>query len=273
MDRGYVAVSGAAGGIGSATCQLLSASGYHVFAMDLRTADAAVFSDLNYTEILVDITDQKSVIDALEKIKAKTTRLEALINIAGKFDQFSLVEVANNTFDELIKTNFTGHQYLTNALFPLLHKSRGRIINLSSETILAPMPLQAYAFSKRLFEIWNEQLRMELNLLGMQVIIVRAGGHLTPFISNSMENISLIDRHSLFRSIADRGSKVGVRILKKVKRNPVEVARVLVRALEDKKPKNVYHVHVSALFTLLSFVPARVREMIVGAKLRKWQSK
>jgi NAD(P)-dependent dehydrogenase (short-subunit alcohol dehydrogenase family) len=272
MDRGYVAVSGAAGGIGSATCQLLSASGYHVFAMDLKPVNTTLFRDLNYTWMQVDISDQKSVLDALNRIRAKTAGLEGLINIAGIFDQFALAEVASDRFEELIKTNFIGHQYLTNSLFPLLHKSRGRVINLSSETILAPMPLQAYAFSKRLFEIWNEQLRMEFNLLGMSVIIVRAGGHLTPFISNSMENISTIDRRSLFRSIAAKGGEVGVGILKKVKRDPIEVARVLVHALTVKKPQKVYHVNVSLLFKMLSVIPVQIREMIIGTRLRKWQS-
>lgn len=273
MSERFVVVTGAYGGIGRKTCQLLAADGFHIFALDKNLPVPDKRSEDSYTWIRVDITNHSDISSACKLIERHTSELHGLVNIAGIFDQFPLMEAEHKQFNDLIFTNFIGHQYITKTLFPLLDCVKGRVVNLSSETVLAPMPLQAYAFSKKLFEAWNDQLRMELGLLGMHVIIIRAGGHLTQFIQRSVDVLSRYDHTSkyavLLKTVKDNGNK----ILQGVKNDPKDVASKVVQAMTDPRPPQKYHVNVSLLFRFLSIIPTKMRERLIMRQLKKWMKK
>ncbi len=212
MDGKYVFVTGANGGMGKATVELLVKQGYYVFAGDLKEIIWDKTIAQNIIPVKLNVTDPKSIEKAVQQIRSFTQHLNGLVNIAGIFDQFPLAEATPSSFEQLIKVNLLGAQYITQALFPLLKEVKGRVINLSSETVLVQMPLQSYALSKKFFDVWSAQLRMELKLLDMHVITIRAGGHLTPFIKKSAEIIGSIDEQSqyanLMRQISLRGQKI-----------------------------------------------------------------
>lgn len=270
MTKKFIVVTGAAGGFGHATCQLLLHDGYIVFALDKNAIETFEYSNGELIPMQADIINKENIDHALVTIKSHTDCLHGLVNIAGIFDQFPLAEVEDEKFDNLIEANLIGQQKLTKTLFPLLHRGKGRIVNLSSETVLAPMPLQSYGFSKKLFEVWNDQLRLELGLFGIKVIKIRAGGHLTPFIHRSVEVLSAVDEDSLYRNIQLKAKDAGLKILKKVSKDPVDVALVIREAMTAKHPKKVYHINISGIFRLLSLFPAGVREKILIAKMKSW---
>jgi 3-oxoacyl-[acyl-carrier protein] reductase len=270
MSERYAVVTGANGGIGKKTCQLLEEDGFHIFALDKYLPDPDKRTVDSYTWIQADIADNSDVLSAFELIKSHTSELHGLVNIAGIFDQFPLMEAEHKQFDDLIFTNFIGHQHLTKTLFPLLYRGKGRVVNLSSETVLAPMPLQAYAFSKKLFEIWNDQLRMELGLLGMHVIIIRAGGHATQFIQRSVDVLSNYDHSSKYANLLQKVKDNGNRILKGMKNDPKDVADKVVRAMTHRRPSQKYRANVSLLFRFLSMIPRKLRERLIIKKLKNW---
>ena len=140
MEQKYVFVSGAAGGIGSVTCNYLAGKGFTVFAGDRNDAILQRFDNNRIVPINIDITCIDSIEKCVNLIKSKTSYLNGIVNIAGKFDQFPLMEADNNAFEELINVNLVGQQLITRALFPLLYEAKGKVINLSSETVLALMP-------------------------------------------------------------------------------------------------------------------------------------
>ena len=270
MNKTYVFVSGAAGGIGSETVNLLAQRGFQVFAADIDERVFEIFSDQKIVPIKVDITNDESIKAAVTKIRQITDYLNGVVNIAGVFDQFALVEAQPESFKRLIDTNLVGAQLLTSALFPLLKNARGRVINLSSETVLAQLPLQSYGLSKKLFDTWNTQLRMELALLDMKSIIIRAGGHQTPFINQSQEIINRIDQKSNYQRLFTRTKEKAQSILSKKQADPAKLATVIYQALTDVRPKNTYHVNISLLLNMLSLLPARIREVLVVWQLKKW---
>lgn len=270
MPKKYIAVIGAAGGIGKVTTNLLIKQGFIVFACDVNTDNLVKEHKKGVIPVKIDITIKQSVIQALNVIKQSTNALQGLVNIAGTFDQFALVESQDDAFQRLLNANLIGPQLVTSLFFPLLKNAEGRIVNLSSETVLAQMPLQAYAFSKKLFDTWNTQLRMELRLLNMKVIVVRAGGHQTPFIQKSKEVLTNFDKESKFVNLYDRAKKVGVKQLDKKQNDPVDVAMVISKALILRTPKHVYHVNVSLLYRCLSFIPQRIRELLIVVQMKKW---
>lgn len=270
MNKSYVFVSGAAGGIGKKTASLLVSRGFHVFAGDINPNVSNIFSSPAITPIELDITDPLSVQKAVQHIQSVTTNLHGLVNIAGVFDQFPLAEVRMDSFEKLLNTNLIGSQRLTNALFPFLYKMKGKVINLSSEMVLAQMPLQAYGFSKKLFDIWNTQLRMELKLLGMKVIVIRAGGHKTPFIDLSSKIIEEFDTESRYANLMSKIKIQGQHVLQKTKADPLDIAKIIYKALVCNRPKNTYYVNTSLLFKTLSIFPLHIREQLIHWQLKKW---
>jgi NAD(P)-dependent dehydrogenase (short-subunit alcohol dehydrogenase family) len=270
MSEKFIVVTGAAGGIGLKTCHQLSKNGFQIFALDKILPDANERSKGTFTWIKCDITKRPEVFSAYESIKSYTNELHGLVNIAGIFNQFPLMEADHEHFDQLVNVNFIGHQHLTRTLFPLLFTGKGRVVNLSSETILAPMPLQAYAFSKRLFEVWSDQLSMELRLLGMKVIIIRAGGHNTNFIHRSADVLSNYDDTSKYAGLLEKVKENGNRILKGITNDPEDVAMKVVHSFTVREPSSKYHVNVSWLFRSLSMIPASLRKKIILRKLKSW---
>lgn len=270
MNKRYVFVSGAAGGIGMKTTIFLAKKGYYVIAGDSNIKALENEASEKIIPIQIDIKNTGSIENAASKIKEYTTKLSGLINIAGAFNQFPLVEVDHSSFENLINVNLIGHQKLTRTLFPLLFNAKGRVINLSSETVLAQMPLQSYGFSKKLFDMWNTQLRMEMKLLGMEVVVIRAGGHQTHFIKQSSSIIADIDEESRYHNLMHKINQNAQRLLNKKQSNPAELSTVFYNALTVKRPKKTYYVNVSLLFKFLSLLPSGLREYIMIAQLKRW---
>lgn len=270
MQEKYVLITGAAGGIGKATSNYFASKGITVFACDINEHSLNSFTSEKIIPISMDVTEVTSIKLALNQVRKITNQIHGLINIAGKFDQFPLAEADSRAFNCLININLIGPQQITKACFPLLDQAKGRVINLSSETVLAQMPLQSYGFSKKLFDVWNTQLRMELSLLDLRVIVIRAGGHQTPFIEESSKIIGAVDKKSRYANLLKEIKNQGLRLLNKKQNDPADLAMVFYKALTVKKPKKVYYVNVSLLFRLLSLLPEGMRESLMIRKLKSW---
>lgn len=270
MDKRYVLVTGAAGGIGQATTDLLATQGFIIFAADNNSKVLNLYTSSEVIPVLMDITDINSINKATEIVKSHTSTLYGIVNIAGIFDQFPLAEVAPESFEKLIRANLLGPQFIVQSFFSFLVRGKGRVINLSSETVLAQMPLQSYGFSKKLFDVWNTQLRMELGLLDIYVSVVRPGGHLTPFINKSAEVINSINEESQYVNLLHEIKRVGGKELMKTKKSPLDVGKVISKALLARKPRKIYNVNVSMLFRMLSMLPDGFRERLMVMKLKRW---
>ena len=84
-----VLITGAYGGMGYATSKHLSQMGYTVYALDMKCGKP----EENIIPIEADLTNEKSVSSAFQKIKKKTDTLDAIIHIAGIYMLDSLVEM------------------------------------------------------------------------------------------------------------------------------------------------------------------------------------
>ncbi len=269
MKKRYIFITGAAGGFGRATTRLLIDTGFHVFAADINPLPEEIRQIEGVTPVRIDVTDIGDVNKAVEVVKGVTGCLDGLVNIAALFDQFPLAEADPQAFEALIRTNLTGAQNITSALFPFLYAGKGRIVNLSSQSALVPMPLMSYGFSKKIFDDWNTHLRMELALLGMKVIVIRAGGHKTPFLDRSAEVLSKIDESSKYAGLMRYARDKGLKMLVEVKNTPESMAHAIVKVLTARHPKKVYNVNVDTVFRVLSWLPEGLRERLLVSHLKK----
>jgi len=135
-------ITGANKGIGFETARQLLSHGYYVYlgSRTLENGQVAVAKlnaeGLDKVEaIILDVTNDQSVMEARAEVGSKTELLDVLINnagINGGFPQSSL-EATVDQFKTVFDTNLYGVVRVTQAFIDLLKKStEPRIVNVSS---------------------------------------------------------------------------------------------------------------------------------------------
>jgi 3-oxoacyl-[acyl-carrier protein] reductase len=126
-------VTGAARGIGHATCGALKAAGFRVLGLDLAGAD-----------LTADVSDPASVAAALSGID----RIDVLVNNAGVLIPGALADMPLADFDRTLAVNLRGPFVMAQAVLPRMPEG-GRIINVASElAFLGREGASAYAATK-----------------------------------------------------------------------------------------------------------------------------
>jgi NAD(P)-dependent dehydrogenase (short-subunit alcohol dehydrogenase family) len=141
-----VLITGAAGGIGSATVEVFSKANWHVVGVDKkRTAELPEVSHF----IQADISQPETPPRILAEISAKEGRLDALINNAAIQIRKPFLETSLDEWNITMDSNLRAVLLLTQAVYTFLKKSGGAIVNVSSVHAVATSEgMSAYAASK-----------------------------------------------------------------------------------------------------------------------------
>jgi NAD(P)-dependent dehydrogenase (short-subunit alcohol dehydrogenase family) len=171
-------VTGASTGMGAATARELAARGYHVLAGVRRESDGDAIRADGVEPVILDITRPEHVQDLAGRIAADPDRrpLRALVNNAGISVNAPVEALPLDEWRRLFDVNLFGHIAVTQALLPFLHRSRGRIVNISSVGGKVAMATYGpYAGTKFALEAVSDSLRRELAPHGVQVVVVEPG--------------------------------------------------------------------------------------------------
>jgi NAD(P)-dependent dehydrogenase (short-subunit alcohol dehydrogenase family) len=129
-----------------------------------------VHSDGRVTPLTLDVTNAAQIQAAVESVES----LDILINNAGLALYDDLSDRA--VLEQHLAVNFFGTYGVTQAFLPLLTRSRGAIVNVLSNTALAPLPfIPAYSISKAAAFSLSQSLRALLARRGVRVHAVLAG--------------------------------------------------------------------------------------------------
>jgi 3-oxoacyl-[acyl-carrier protein] reductase/pteridine reductase len=79
-----------------------------------------------------DVRSQESVAAAVASVAEQFGRLDILVNNAGIFETAVLQSITVEQWDHMFETNTRGPFLVSQAAYPHLHKSQGRIINIGS---------------------------------------------------------------------------------------------------------------------------------------------
>tara|TARA_B100000989_G_scaffold125146_1_gene92744 strand:- start:246 stop:992 length:747 start_codon:yes stop_codon:yes gene_type:complete len=173
-----VLITGAARGIGLATSEIFSNANYNVLMLDRDTEELKKVSARisNSTTLSFDISDTRSGDEISNLISSQIGELHVLINNAG-IAQFGAIESCNSQiWREVMDTNLDGMFYLSQALIPLLKKTRGSVVNIASISGLRASTLRiAYGTSKAAVIQLSKQQAVELGEYGIRVNCVAPG--------------------------------------------------------------------------------------------------
>jgi short-subunit dehydrogenase len=240
-----VVVTGASSGIGKATALHLDQRGFRVFAGVRKEADGRALSEGpsdRLKPILLDVTDDKSIATAVNVVTQSTSgELFGLVNNAGLSLNGPLELVSVPEVKELMNVNVIGLLAVTQAFLPLLRKSRGRIVNISSGHGLLAIPdKSAYAASKFAVQAISDALRVELRPFGVSVSCVAVGKVDTAVLGKIIE-----DRNAMIDAADAEIAKLYSPLIEFFDREvkglpgiaPVEVGRVVAQTLMAARPK------------------------------------
>jgi NAD(P)-dependent dehydrogenase (short-subunit alcohol dehydrogenase family) len=155
-----VLITGAAGGIGSATAEVFSKANWHVVGVDKkRTAELPEVSHF----IQADISQPETPPRILAEISAKEGRLDALINNAAIQICKPFLETSLDEWNSTMDINVRAVLLLTQAVHTLLKRCGGAIVNVSSVHAVATSEgMSAYAASKGALSAMTRAMALEL---------------------------------------------------------------------------------------------------------------
>ncbi|KAI9026625.1 short-chain dehydrogenase/reductase family protein [Phycomyces nitens] len=192
------------GGIGYSLCKELVKQGCQVFATARNVSSMGDLESLGCSLIALDVTNQESINNAVEKVIADAGRIDILINNAGCPAVGTLMDIDYEVVNRCINTNVIGVLSVCRAFVPHMVKQKsGKIVNIGSIVGYSATPLAGiYSLSKAAVHSMTDVLRMELKPFGIDVVLVAPGGIKSNFGTAGVTS-PLVPEDSLYRSIAD----------------------------------------------------------------------
>ncbi len=181
----YTLVTGASTGIGRAIVEKLIQEKYHVFACARKKADLESLKALSPLVIPVelDVTKPEQQRLAFDQVQSQLPAGANfnLVNNAGIVAPGAIENISLEDLRYQFEVNVIGVVSTTQTFLPLLKKSKGRIVMISSISGIVSTPfLGAYSASKFALEAICDSLRVELSTCGVGVYIIQPGPIATP---------------------------------------------------------------------------------------------
>ncbi len=170
----HILITGGARGLGRAFAQAAVRAGARVTIADILMSGPAVADSIGAQFMHLDLASPASIESALSALQA----LDGLVNNAAITDSGgrSLEELDVETWDRVMAVNVRGTWLMTRACLPLLRASRGKVVNVASDTVQWGAPrLLAYLSSKGAVVAMTRGMARELGPQGITVNALAPG--------------------------------------------------------------------------------------------------
>lgn len=238
--KGVVLITGASAGMGKATAELLLEKGYIVYGA-ARRVDKMKDLEVKGGKILaMDVTDEQSMIDGVNRIIQEQGRIDVLFNNAGYGSYGAVEDVPLDEAKRQFEVNLFGLSRLTQLVLPHMRKQKsGKIINNSSMGGKVYTPLGAwYHATKHALEGYSDCLRFEVAQFGIDVVIIEPGSIESEWNDITLENVQKTSGHTAYAKLTKAFVDMSKRAPKST--SPTVIAEIVLRAIESKKPKTRY---------------------------------
>jgi len=181
-----VLITGCSSGIGRALADAFRDAGHEVWATARKPEDVAQLAAAGFTARQLDVNDGQALTQLAEELEASHGRLDMLINNAGYGAMGPLLDGGVDAMRQQFETNVFAVVGVTRALFPLLRRARGLVVNIGSVSGVLVTPFAgAYCASKAAVNALSDALRLELAPFGIRLMEVQPGAIASQFASNA----------------------------------------------------------------------------------------
>ncbi|MEM1166458.1 MAG: SDR family oxidoreductase [Planctomycetota bacterium] len=181
-----VLITGSSGGIGSATASVFAAEGWAVVGVD-RRPHAQSDTDTGASPLATFINADMADPEAPERIYAEVAehhgRLDAVVNNAALQICKPIVDTTPDEWDAVMASNLRSVFLSMRYAFPMLERTGGSIVNVSSVHAMATSKnIAAYAASKGALLAFTRATALEFGEAGVRVNAVLPGAVDTPML-------------------------------------------------------------------------------------------
>lgn len=247
MEKKVILITGTNSGFGWLTANSCAALGHKVYATMRDTkglnADKAkvLVQQVNIEVLDVDVTNGKSVTDAVATIIKKEGKIDVVVNNAGIYAIGIAESFTEDDLNRMLNVDVTGPWRIIKAALPQMRKQgEGLIINISSVAGRFSFPFQTiYNGAKFAIEGLTEGLHYEVRPLGVDVVMIQPGPFPTE-IFGKIESGSDATVIAGYGDLAKVPEQIGAGIMQmfeNLKPNPQLVADAIVKLIDTPKGK------------------------------------
>jgi len=236
-----VLITGASAGIGMETARFLNESGYSVYGAARRTSRLKELEQLGVKTLMIDVTNDESMVAGVQQIIATEGRIDVLINNAGFGSYGAIEDVTMNDARYQLEVNVIGAMRLTQLVLPYMRKqSYGKIINISSIGGKIAMPFGGwYHASKFAIEGLSDSLRNEVRPFGIDVVVIEPGGIKSEWGGIAMDSMVKVSGNTAYKGTVLRMNESFKEVDSKIP-GPEIIALLIKKAIEAEKPDTRY---------------------------------
>src|ERR671921_2988285 len=240
-------VTGSSSGIGFETSLMLARNGFQTYATmrdpdkGENTKSIATKENLPIHIEQLDVTDNKSVTNAIQAIVSKANSIDVLVNNAGYALTGAFEDLAIEEIKAQYETNLFGLIRTTQAVLPIMRKQKsGTIVNISSGAGRFGYPGgSAYLSTKFAVEGLSESMAYELEPFGIKVILVEPGVIKTNVANGMVIAEKSQNPNSPYFQIMQKMSTSFEHMLENAS-SPDVVAKVVLQAVTSENPSLRY---------------------------------
>lgn len=198
MSQPVAFVTGCSSGIGRALADAFQRAGYRVWASARKEDDVRALAEAGFQAVQLDVNDAAALARLAEELGVEAAGLDVLVNNAGYGAMGPLLDGGVEAMRRQFETNVFAVVGVTRALFPLLRRKSGLVVNVGSVSGVLVTPFAgAYCASKAAVHALSDALRLELAPFGVEVLEVQPGAIASNFgASASREMDSVVDERS-----------------------------------------------------------------------------
>jgi len=242
-------VTGASSGIGKATALELRDKGFTVYGAARRMDKLKELEEKGIRAIELDVTDDDSMVECVDKIHKVEGRLDILVNNAGYGSYGAIEDVPMEEARRQLEVNVFGLARMTQLVLPKMRENKyGKIVNISSMGGRIWTPLGGwYHTTKFAVEGFSNALRVETKEFGIDVIVIEPGGIKTDWGIIAAENL----KKSSSKGAYSKQANITAENMKKMYSgrglsDPELIARTISKAVTARKPRTRYLVGFGA---------------------------
>lgn len=191
LSQAKVLITGGSSGIGAATARQLKAAGARVIIASRTEAKLkSVADEIGCEYVVMDVTDEQSIIEGVKRVIAHFGGLNVLVNNAGYGYISPLVEMDADKLRAQLETNVIGATLVARECARhFVGADYGNIINIGSTSALnGSARASAYAATKFGLRGMTMSWRNELRKHNVRVMLVNPSEVMTQFADNRVDS-------------------------------------------------------------------------------------
>ena len=241
MMKQVALITGASSGIGKETARLFLDDDFTVYAAARRLEKMDDIKQLGVNTLKMDVSDDNSMVQGVDKILSTERRIDVLINNAGYGSYGSLEDTPMTEAKYQLEVNLFGLARLCQLVIPTMRRQQsGKILNVTSIGGKIAEPHGSwYHASKFAVEGLSDCLRLELKQFGIDVIVIEPGSIQTQWSTIARENLVNVSGKTIYKDLVAKHLKM-LKLADNFGSKPIVIANVIHKAIHAQHPKARY---------------------------------